>query len=229
LHILFTRPELDSVYLAKQFIQLGHQVSIFPVLNIIKKKITNIDLSNYSSVVFTSSNAILCLDQDIASNIKCFCVGPVTAEQARKKGFTNILSAGGNYQDLKEIILSSSDQKEEKFLYVRGEYISHDLEKDLKSEGYQVDSLVNYTSSPNPDFDQQTLKIFKDQNIDLIFVYSKRSSDHLLKLIFNNNLQSKCGSVQLRSISENVFEPLKKIKWQNAKIFSPGKEQFCLD
>jgi uroporphyrinogen-III synthase len=229
LHILFTRPEIDSVYSAKKLIQLGHQVSVFPILNIVKKKIIDINFTNYNSVVFTSSNAVLCLDQNIQSNVRCFCVGEVTAVQAKQKGFNNIITAGGNYLQLKETILNITDKNDGKFLYIRGEDIAHNLEEDLKASGYRIDSVINYTTSLNPDFDQKTLKILKDQSIDLIFVYSNRSAAHLSQLIFNNGLESKCSSVQLRSLSENVFFPLKKIKWKNVKMFSPGNEQFSLD
>ena len=229
MHILFTRPEIDSFYLAKKFIQQGHQVSIFPVLNIIKKKIIDINFSNYTSVVFTSSNSILCLDQNIQSNIKCFCVGEATAEQAKIKGFTNIVVAGGNYLQLKEIILNMTDKNEGKFLYIRGEDIAHNLEEDLKKNSYQVDSVMNYTTYFNPDFDDKTLSIFQKQSIDLVFVYSKRSSEHFVKLIFNNNLESSCSLIRLRCLSENVLFPLKKIIWKNVKFFSPGNEEFCLD
>jgi uroporphyrinogen-III synthase len=223
LHILFTRPEIDSIYSVKKFIQLGHQVSVFPILNIVKKKTIDINFTNYNSVVFTSSNAVLCLDQNIQSNVRCFCVGEVTAVQAKQKGFNNIITAGGNYLQLKETILNIADKND------GGEDIAHNLEEDLKASGYRIDSVINYTTSLNPDFDQKTLTILKDQSIDLIFVYSNRSAAHLSKLIFNNGLESKCSSVQLRSLSENVFFPLKKIKWKNVKMFSAGNEQFSLD
>ena len=229
MHILFTRPEIDSFYSAKKLIQLGHQVSVFPILNIVKKKIIDINFTNYNSVVFTSSNAVLCLDQNIQSNVRCFCVGEVTAVQAKQKGFNNIITAGGNYLQLKETILNITDKNDGKFLYIRGEDIAHNLEEELKVSGYRIDSVINYTTSLNPDFDQKTLKVLKDQSIDLIFVYSNRSAAHLSQLIFNNGLESKCSSVQLRSLSENVFFPLKKIKWKNVKMFSPGNEQFSLD
>lgn len=229
MHILFTRPEIDSVYSVKKLIQLGHQVSVFPILNIVKKKIIDINFTNYNSVVFTSSNAVLCLDQNIQSNVRCFCVGEVTAVQAKQKGFNNIITAGGNYLQLKETILNIADKNDGKFLYIRGEDIAHNLEEDLKASGYRIDSIINYTTSLNPDFDQKTLTILKDQSIDLIFVYSNRSAAHLSQLIFNNGLESKCSSIQLRSLSENVFFPLKKIKWKNVKMFNPGNEQFSLD
>ena len=168
MHILFTRPEVESIYSAKKFIKLGHRVSVFPILNIIKKKIIDINFTNYNSVIFTSSNAVLCLDQNIQTNIRCFCVGEVTAAQAKQKGFNNIITAGGNYLQLKETILNIADKSDGKFLYIRGEDVAHNLEADLKKNGYSIDSVINYTSSLNPDFDQKTLTILKDQSIDLI-------------------------------------------------------------
>jgi uroporphyrinogen-III synthase len=156
-------------------------------------------------------------------------VGEATAVQAKQKGFNNIITAGGNYLQLKETILNTADKNDGKFLYIRGEDIAHNLEEDLKASGFSIDSVINYTTSHNPDFDQKTLKILKNQSIDLIFVYSNRSAARLSKLIFNNDLESECSSVQLRSLSENVFFPLKKIKWKNVKMFSAGNEQFSLD
>ena len=52
---------------------------------------------------------------------------------------------------------------------------------------------------------------------------------HLQKLILTNNLSNKCKFICLRVISENVLNPLKKIKWQNIRIFNIGDEEFCLD
>ena len=62
-----------------------------------------------------------------------------------------------------------------------------------------------------------------------IFLYSRRSSDAFAKLILTNNLSSRCKLICLRVISENVLNPLKKIKWQNIRIFNIGDEEFCLD
>ena len=229
MHILFTKTELDTPYLANKFIKLGHQVSTFAILQVEKIKVSKINFNHYNSVVFTSSNAVVFLDQDIPKNIRCFCVGPVTSEYARKKGFLNVITAGGSYYQLKETILNLSNKNDGKFLYLRGEFISNDLQQDLIIEGYQVDSLINYTTKPMSNFDEKTFKIFNEQSVNLVFVYSKRSAEHLFKIILNNNLQSKCNSIKLRCISENVLKSLEKIKWMDIKIFSSGNEKFCLD
>ena len=232
MHILFTKTELDTPYLANKFIQLGHRVSVFPILQVEKIKVQKINFDNYNSLIFTSSNAVACIDQEISQNLKnvrCFCVGPATAEYAKKKGFLNIVTAGGSYHQLKETILNLSDKNDGKFLYLRGEFISNDLKKDLMKEGYQVDSLINYTTNLNTNFDTKTLKIFNEQLVNLVFVYSKRSAEQFVKIILNNDLQLKCSSIKLRCVSENVLTPLHKIKWMDVKLFFPGNEEFCLD
>jgi len=229
LHILFTRPETESIYLAQKFARLGHQVSIFPILQVQKKKYSPINFAKYASVIFTSANAILSLDQVIPSKIRCFCVGEVTAQQAKRKGFSDVVVAGGNYQQLKEIILQKVNKEDGKLLYVRGEFISHDLEQDLRRESFAVDSIVNYTTIPSLDFDSQILEKLNKKLIDIIFIYSKKSAEHFVKLIFNNNVQGHFSSVRLRCLSENVLMPLQKIQWNEIKLFSPGNEEFCLD
>ena len=100
----------------------------------LKKNIIDINFTNYNSVVFTSSNAVLCLDQNIQSNVRCFCVGEVTADRLNKKDLITLVTAGGNYLQLKEMILNIADKNDGKFLYVRGEDIAHNLEEDLKSK-----------------------------------------------------------------------------------------------
>ena len=121
------------------------------------------------------------------------------------------------------------NKEDGKLLYVRGEFISHDLEQDLRRESFAVDSIINYTTIPSLDFDSQILEKLNKKLIDIIFIYSKKSAEHFAKLIYSNNLQGHFSSVHLRCLSENVLIPLKKIQWKEMKLFSPGSEEFCLD
>ena len=66
----------------------------------------------------------------------------------RKNGYQNIYSADGNVNNLKEIILQNYINKKDKLLYVSGEIISSNLDKDLISEGYSVKRLINYSVKP---------------------------------------------------------------------------------
>ena len=104
------------------------------------------DYVQFKGVIFTSSNAIKNLDSNkIDKNIECYCVGFATEKAAKLKGFQNIISAEGNVNNLKELVLRNFDPKNGSLLYVSGEVVSSRLDKDLISEGYSLKRLTNYT------------------------------------------------------------------------------------
>ena len=47
-----------------------------------------------------------------------------------------------------KIILQNFDKKNGSLIYISGELISYNLDKDLISEGYEVKRLINYTVKP---------------------------------------------------------------------------------
>ncbi len=146
MHILLTRPLEDSKELIIKFKSLGHNISHLPVIKIENKKYYQENFSEYKGIIFTSSNAIKNLDtKKINKNINCYCVGSATDKVAKINGFQNIYTADGNVNNLKEIILQTFKKDEGKLLYVSGEIVSYNLEKELKSEGYSVKRLINYS------------------------------------------------------------------------------------
>ncbi len=118
------------------------------------------------------------------------------------------------------LFLKTCDKNEEKFIYIRGEFISNDLEKDFKEKGYFLESVINYTTEPNLNIDPQLIKDLKNKLVDVIFVYSKRAADQLLKIILNNKIANDLDNCILNCISINVANTLKRLKWKKIKIFS---------
>ena len=92
MHILLTR-QLDDCYeMILKLKNLGHKVSHLPTLNVEKIKYEKINYSEYSGIIFTSTNAIKFLDHsEISKNINCFCVGKITEKKARSLGFHNTI------------------------------------------------------------------------------------------------------------------------------------------
>ena len=67
-----------------------------------------INKEDYNALFFTSSNAVRNLNiNGEKKNIKCFCVGSVTEKIARLSGFTKTISASGNVNALKNLIINS--------------------------------------------------------------------------------------------------------------------------
>ena len=135
MHILLTRPLEDCSEMIIKFKSLGHQVSHLPLLTVDKVNHDKIIFTNYKGIIFTSANAIKFLDiKTIDKKLICFCVGNSTEKKARGFGFQNVISAEGNVENLKELILQNFDLKSGKLLYVSGETISIDLDKQLLKE-----------------------------------------------------------------------------------------------
>jgi uroporphyrinogen-III synthase len=229
LHILFTKSQNSSEILIKRFADKGHRVTNFPILKIKPITIPDINFKDFTAVIFTSSNAVQNLKNiKNVSHLKCFCVGEETASAAKKIGFLNIQVAGGNYIELLDLIFKSCDKAKENFIYVRGEFISNDLEGDFKKHGYNLKSVINYTAESNLNIDHQLIEDLKNKLIDVIFVYSKRAADQLLKIILNHKIMNDLENCSLNCISINVANTLKRLKWKRIKIFSPGEEELSL-
>ena len=229
MHILFTKSQNSSEILVNKFTSKGHKVTNFSILNVKPIITPDINFKDFTSIIFTSSNAInhLATVENIG-HLKCFCVGEQTAAAAKKKGFLNIHVASGNYFELKDLIFKSLDKSREKFIYIRGEFVSNDLENDFKEGGFLIKSLINYTTEPNLNTDLKLIEDLKSKLIDVIFVYSKRAADQLLKIILNHKIENNLDNCTLNCISINVANTLKRLRWKKIKIFSPGDEELSL-
>ncbi len=229
MHILLTRSLEDSYEIILKFQRLGHKVSHMPVINIKKIDYEHLKFSDFKGIIFTSSNAIKCLDvSSIDKNINCFCVGSITERKARNVGFQNVYSADGNVNNLKELILQNFSQKDGKLLYVSGEIISVSLDKDLISEGYSLQRLVNYSADPIEELNQKFIDELKSSMPDIVYVYSQNSAKNFLKLIKKYQLVDYWMNTNLMCIGEKTSSMLNAIKWKKIFLFNPGEEEFLL-
>ena len=229
MHILFTRPLEDCSELILKFQSLGHQVSHLPLLTIEKINYEDINFLDYGGIIFTSTNAIKFIDlKKIDKNIMCFCVGDATEKKARTSGFQNTIAAEGNVLNLKELILQNYDIKSKPLLYISGETISADLDKQLQKEGYNIKRVVNYRVNHNQKFDENFIKELKINVPDLVYVYSQNSASSLLNFIKIHQTENIWMNTNLMCIGEKTSSILNEIKWKKIFLFNPGEEEFLL-
>ena len=229
MHILLTRPLEDSTEMILKFKSLGHQVSHLPLLKIDKVNYKEINFLNTKAIIFTSANAAKFLDVSaINKKLLCFCVGNVTEKKVRSVGFQNVISAEGNVQNLKELILQNFDRKDGEIIYVSGENISIDLDQELIKEGYDVKRIINYRTIHNENFDEHFVKELKLNMPDIVYVYSQNSASSLLKFIKFNQSETLWMNTNLMCIGEKTSAILNEIKWKKIFLFNPGEEEFLL-
>jgi uroporphyrinogen-III synthase len=226
MNILITRPLIDSEDLMGKLFSLGHKIVHIPTLKISAANISLVDAQKYDAFIFTSANAIRNLklnNQD--TNKVCFCVGSITEKIVRQKGYNNTISAGGTVNALKNIILNSDQiDKKKSIAYFCGDYISSNLDIELKNEGLQVDKIINYTSKKITDLNEENNKIIKNHPPDIIFIYSKRSAESFIEIVKKYSLNGLMTESRVLCISEKVLGLLKKSGWKKLEIFQPGEE-----
>jgi uroporphyrinogen-III synthase len=226
MNILITRPLIDSEDLMGKLFSLGHKIVHIPTLKISAANITLVDAQKYDAFIFTSANAIRNLklnNQD--TNKVCFCVGSITEKIVRQRGYNNTISAGGTVNALKNIILNSDQiDKKKSIAYFCGDYISSNLDIELKNEGLQVDKIINYTSKKITDLNEENNKIIKNHPPDIIFIYSKRSAESFIEIVKKYSLNGLMTESRVLCISEKVLGLLKESGWKKLEVFQPGEE-----
>ncbi|MFL2875590.1 MAG: uroporphyrinogen-III synthase [Candidatus Pelagibacter sp.] len=226
MNILITRPLIDSEDLMGKFFSLRHKIVHIPTLKISAANVDPVDAKKYDAFIFTSTNAIrnLKLKNQDTSKI-CFCVGSITEKIVRQKGYNNSISAGGTVNALKNIILNSDQiDKKKSIAYFCGDYISSNLDIELKNEGFQIDKIINYTSEKITDLNEENNKIIKNHPPDIIFIYSKRSAESFIEIVKKYSLNGLMTESRVLCISEKVLSVFKNSGWKKLEIFQPGEE-----
>ena len=226
MNILITRPLIDSEDLMGKLFSLGHKIVHIPTLKISAANVSPIDEKKYDAFIFTSANAIRNLKLKNQDNNKiCFCVGSITEKIVRQKGYNNTISAGGTVNALKNIILNSDQiDKKKSIAYFCGDYISLNLDIELKNEGFQVDKIINYTSKKITDLNKENNNIINNHPPDIIFIYSKRSAESFIEIVKKYSLNGLMTESRVLCISEKVLDVLKKSGWKKLEVFHPGEE-----
>ena len=151
-----------------------------------------------------------------------------TEKKVFSLGFQNVITAENNVRNLKELILQNFNSSDGKLLYVSGEIVSNELDKNLILEGYDVKRIVNYTVKHVENLNEDFVKKIKIKMPNIVYVYSQNSALSFLNLIKNYNLINLWMDTNLMCISEKTSSVLNEIKWKKIFIFSPGEEEFLL-
>ena len=94
--------------------------------------------------------------------------------------------------------------KDNKILYISGDVVSYPLDKDLISEGYNVERLINYTVKHNEKLDLSFLESLKKDMPNLVYVYSENSAKSFLKIIKKYELVDYWMNTNLMCIGDKM-------------------------
>ena len=113
-------------------------------------------------------------------------------------------------------------------LYVSGEIVSSNLDKDLISEGYKVKRIINYSVLPVEEIGEEFINSLKSSIPDMVYVYSENSAKNYLNLLKKYNLLDYWMNTNLMCLGEKTSSVLNEIKWKKFFLFNSGEEEFLL-
>lgn len=143
LSVIVTRTLPGARDTADHLARLGFKPILSPMLSIVETGLDPAALSGIRHIVFTSANGVRPLG---AAGLTVWCVGPSTAEAARKAGFDRVIEGDGNADDLARLILSA--RPEGPLLHIANEAAAGELVAALKAGGLDARFAAPYRTDP---------------------------------------------------------------------------------
>ncbi len=195
--VLLTRPRTQ----AEEFRQLlggGCEVVISPIIEIQAVEF-NVDPDTYHSLIFASQNAVQMAGRSLdLRGRRAVTVGGRSAKAARDLGM-DVMSAGGNADDLVACVIARKPPG--RVLFLRGRHSRGDVEKRLKNAGIDTDSAIVYEQVEQPLTQQARVVLGGDRPV-IMPVFSPRSAQLLGAEVAKI---SGCAEIYLIAMSDAVL------------------------
>jgi uroporphyrinogen-III synthase len=182
--LIITRPEEDTAALSRKLAEVGHQVVLSPLLEIVANPHIKIPPMIWAAMVVTSANGVRNLPANMVDlTLRIIAVGTQSAQAARDCGFLKVESHGGDVNGLAEWIVGNVSPPAV-LLYVTGKEISGDLAGLLSGHGFDVHRVETYEAKAKP----LKLSSHEISACDGVLLYSPRSARLWLQGINENGL-----------------------------------------
>jgi uroporphyrinogen-III synthase len=145
MRILVTRPLEDGPAIADQLRAMGHEALLAPLLALQFIDGAEPDFAGVQAILASSANGIRALARRTARrDLPVFAVGPQTAEEAARAGFTAIRNADGDARTLAQAAARWTAPDKGALLHACGEEATGALADDLAARGFTVRRAVLY-------------------------------------------------------------------------------------
>ena len=217
--ILVTRPQPDNEATGASLRARGFDVLLAPMLHFEPMALLEDEDADYAAIIVTSANALRAIEPQLPGHrwlkLPLFTVGDRTAAAARRAGFSKIISAAGDSQDLRELILAKARGKKREFgrgplLYLAGADLSRDLAGELGEHGLTVVTRTTYRMVASSDLPPEALEAIAANQVQAVLHYSARSARVFVDAVRAAGVEISALAVPQCCISANVATVLRE-------------------
>lgn len=216
MRFLVTRPQPDCKRTADSLRALGHVADEAPLLAFRPEPMEPVDVTNVSSLAFSSGRAVSVLANDPVfgrfRDLPVFAIGKTTAGACRDAGFSDVRSADGGIEDLGKLILAHRDSvRGGAVLYPAARERAGDLEGILSLGGLSCQTVAVYRMEPADELPGPVIEALRQSAYHGISVYSRRTAEAFLSLVERAGLQPQFRKMSIFAISARAAEPLNAV------------------
>ena len=228
--ILLTRPQRDSEKLALKLEKSKHTVEIAPLIRIIKtnsKENININVNDFSAIVFTSKNGIRYLGNSSFREKLIFTVGDGTYIEAKKSGYKNINNADGDVFNLISAINKNYFKINTDILHITSSQPNKHFINAFKNTNINYEILPVYEIRIIDDF-KTKIENFLIQNSGVLTFFSPRTADSFFNIVKKMKLNEHCSKQIIVGLSKQIIKRLESLKFKKTYIAKKPNEESLL-
>ncbi|HXX50029.1 MAG TPA: uroporphyrinogen-III synthase [Xanthobacteraceae bacterium] len=232
MRILVTRPQPGNAQTAVALQERGHEPIMAPLFEIEILSEVDPDAGPWNAILLTSANALRGLAgpqwREAGRGTPVFAVGDRTAKAARDQGFTEVASAGGNVDDLVNLVAARL-KPPARLLYLAGQERSGDLAGALRARNFIVDAVVVYRMLTARTLSEPAATAIRT-GVDGVLHFSRRSAEAFVRAVSDAGLLEAAVTKPVHyCLSDQVAEPLRPAGAANIRIAAHPDEDALLE
>lgn len=205
--VLVTRPHPDNEATARALRERGFAVVLAPMLRFEPVPLQEEIDADVAGVIVTSANALRAVEAQVKrlAALPLYAVGDHTAEEARRLGFAEVISAVGDAAKLRERLRRDfKDKRGKRLLYLAGADLARDLAGELGADGFEVETRTTYRMAALSSLPRETREAFAASEVQAVLHYSQRSARAFLEAARADGVEISALAVPQCCISANV-------------------------
>lgn len=216
---LITRPKTDAEFLERELRRRGIQTLIEPMLEIEWMPDANVDLDDVQGLLFTSSNGARAFAAfSDRRDIRAFAVGDATTRTCREAGFEVVESAGGDVDDLANLVIRSCRPEGGRLVHIAGSVTAGDLSGALGAAAFTVARVPFYRARPVTTFSDAAEQALRRGSIDLVLFFSPRTATTFVSLVRAAGLEGACRGMDALCLSPAVARRAGELSWRRVTV-----------
>jgi uroporphyrinogen-III synthase len=218
MRVLVTRPLEDAKATADQLKALGHEALVSPLLKVVPYDGPPLDLSGVQAILVTSANGARALAARTGErNIPIFAVGPQTAAEAQRQGFTNIRSGNRDAMALAESVSQWTSPDKGALVHASGTDGAGRLAGQLAAKGFTVRTETLYAVADQL-LSAEALVALANRAVQAVMLYSPRSARIFREAIITAGLGEAAGTLTAICISPAAAEALSPLAFADIRV-----------